>query len=130
MYTPMGASTSVTYPVDNQDISELFTKESITNPGYAVFWTNTGNTHNYKNDILKDEFEVNANNSEKEDMDASVDEKESLEDALEASAAETSAFEQIVNTEEPVGELATATLSLLSFTVPWEFFTLCLDILI
>ena len=125
----MDASTSVTYPVDNQDISELFTKESITNPGYAVFWTNTENTRNYKNDILKDEFEVNANNSEKEDIDASADETESLEDALEASAAETSALEELANTEEPVGELATAALSLLSFTVPWEFFTMCLEII-
>ena len=68
------------------------------------------------------------NNDLNED-EAVQDSNSTLEEDIEAADATSSAIEELVNSEEPVGELATAALSLLSFTVPWEFFTMCLEII-
>ena len=108
----------------------MFSKELVEDPRVIVFWTKNDDINQVKvKQKATDKLEAKDISLATIDEEGSFDRSESLEDALEASAAEASAFEELANTEEPVAEVATAALSLLSFTVPWEFFTMCLEII-
>lgn len=110
----------------DQDIDELF----VGMPG--VKQTVLFNVHPSKQipigrkEIDSSNTDLQSNTGEDE---AVQDSNSTLEEDIEAAKAKSSAIEEIVNSEEPVGELAAVALSLLSFTVPWEFFTMCLEII-